>query len=795
MIDEYELRVETGLRVLIQLGSFHNIDIYQRGYYQLSCRLYAKHRRLNQNPRRIDGIILNTFPANELQKKEDQPSIPSMTILEERTINHNQCTQNHKICTWRCKANHVPSPKDNLPTTELPTKYVSGVIYIQQEDDDIPINSSIMFGLKIPTRKLTTDLPLQEDALYLDIELFFISDEKPIESIYNETLSKKNAVIKINNVLSSQVIEQQYYQIEFDDVYQSSCDLIVSSSISQTHVYQKRKRSGVSRMPSLNLRSLIGAANTLQSTTSMHSVDSFQSELSVSYNNRQIPFNVLITPLTNQLNAIFIIASKLFMNETSGYNITDTVDNFEQSLSTLFKKPLNIMPNSIPLSTALIDPEFQFRLISFLEESVVEEFPFHLGGLNSLEYLNNLTTALSNLWIHSIMHLPFINQNVNRFQYREMKINHVFKRICHKNFGPFQNVLTEKYSHFIPKSEVNGIFTKWPWSVTPILIQIHCNKVLKAHSSGSSISYQPDPITPLCVSEPKCEVNLNWINDLRNAFSQDGKHLIVFVHGFLGSNFDFRRYKNQLFHNLSNLGMDLNHLLILYSESNEKDTTLHIATMGHNLAIEVATFIRFCSVRISKISFVAHSLGGLIVRMAIRHDMMSPYRRLFQNFTTIATPHFSSFLHSHLLMSSFLSVYQSFSKSDCIDQLYMKDHIDLRQCLIYHLSQDQNINYFQSVNLFGCPQDLYVHFEGALAFPLFTSKDYSGFDADIKTVYKEMINSFERNCKVINRYVIYFDGKEEGIGKDPLGRWSHVAVLENQDCINNTLIASKFHCI
>ncbi|KAJ3000203.1 hypothetical protein HDV02_000116 [Globomyces sp. JEL0801] len=590
-------------------------------------RLYAKHRRLNQNPRRIDGIILNTFPAHELQKKEDQPSIPSMTILEERTINHNQCTQNHKICTWRCKANHVPSPKDNLPTTELPTKYVSGVIYIQQEDDDIPINSSIMFGLKIPTRKLTTDLPLQEDALYLDIELFFISDEKPIESIYNETLSKKNVVIKINNVLSSQVIEQQYYQIEFDDVYQSSCDLIVSSSISQTHVYQKRKRSGVSRMPSLNLRSLIGAANTLQSTTSMHSVDSFQSELSVSYNNRQIPFNVLITPLTNQLNAIFIIASKLFMNETGGYNITDTVDNFEQSLSTLFKKPLNIMPNSIPLSTALIDPEFQFRLISFLEESVVEEVPILTSG----------------------------------------------------------------------------------------------------------------------------DIKIKW--------------------------------------------MDLNHLLILYSESNEKDTTLHIATMGHNLAIEVATFIRFCSVRISKISFVAHSLGGLIVRMAIRHDMMSPYRRLFQNFTTIATPHFSSFLHSHLLMSSFLSVYQSFSKSDCIDQLYMKDHIDLRQCLIYHLSQDQNINYFQSVNLFGCPQDLYVHFEGALAFPLFTSKDYSGFDADIKTVYKEMINSFERNCKVINRYVIYFDGKEEGIGKDPLGRWSHVAVLENQDCINNTLIASKFHCI
>ncbi len=59
--------------------------------------------------------------------------------------------------------------------------------------------------------------------------------------------------------------------------------------------------------------------------------------------------------------------------------------------------------------------------------------------------------------------------------------------------------------------------------------------------------------------------------------------------------------------------------VILLSSANENNTDGDIMEMGERLAYEVKQYIQFsCNeVKVDKISFIGHSLGGLIVRAAL----------------------------------------------------------------------------------------------------------------------------------------------------------------------------------
>ena len=136
--------------------------------------------------------------------------------------------------------------------------------------------------------------------------------------------------------------------------------------------------------------------------------------------------------------------------------------------------------------------------------------------------------------------------------------------------------------------------------------------------------------------------------------------------------------------------------------------------MGSNLAKEIVDFIQTEKLKLDKLSFVCHSMGGLIARVAIMNDLLLPYRHTFHKFTTLATPHLSLLVHNNQIISSAISLYQSITTSACLDQLYLRDHLDKRQCLLYKLSLDPTLSFFNHVFLFASKEDRYVHFEGAL---------------------------------------------------------------------------------
>nr|CAD1818502.1 unnamed protein product [Ananas comosus var. bracteatus] len=102
-------------------------------------------------------------------------------------------------------------------------------------------------------------------------------------------------------------------------------------------------------------------------------------------------------------------------------------------------------------------------------------------------------------------------------------------------------------------------------------------------------------------------------------------HLVVMVHGILGSTSDWKFGAEQF------VKMLPDKVIVHCSERNMNRLTLDgVDVMGERLAEEVIEVINRRP-QIRKISFVAHSVGGLVARYAIA-----------VNFITVATPHLGS---------------------------------------------------------------------------------------------------------------------------------------------------------
>ena len=124
--------------------------------------------------------------------------------------------------------------------------------------------------------------------------------------------------------------------------------------------------------------------------------------------------------------------------------------------------------------------------------------------------------------------------------------------------------------------------------------------------------------------------------------------------------------------------------IFLNSQSNEEDTNTSIEDLGHNLANEVIAFIeqQFETIdNVNRISFVGHSLGGLIIRSSLMYlEVLKP--KLF-TYMTLSSPHLGYTQGGSKLVSTGIWFLKKWKKSTCLKQLAMQDHPDLRQTVVY----------------------------------------------------------------------------------------------------------------
>ena len=110
-------------------------------------------------------------------------------------------------------------------------------------------------------------------------------------------------------------------------------------------------------------------------------------------------------------------------------------------------------------------------------------------------------------------------------------------------------------------------------------------------------------------------------------------HLVVAVHGFLGSHYDFRAFQ------LALLTMDLPHVRFLASMANEENTEIDIATQAKNLLSELRMFVKDKNLTVDRISFVGYSMGAIVARAAVARPEFAEFRPKLWAFVSVAGPH------------------------------------------------------------------------------------------------------------------------------------------------------------
>lgn len=177
-----------------------------------------------------------------------------------------------------------------------------------------------------------------------------------------------------------------------------------------------------------------------------------------------------------------------------------------------------------------------------------------------------------------------------------------------------------------------------------------------------------------------------------------GVHLFILVHGFQGNHNDMRLFKNQI---------SLQHpdAVILLSQSNEEQTEGDLMEMGERLATEVKQYIlSFCPIScISRMSFIGHSLGGLIIRAALPH--LAEYAPKFFTYMSLGSPHLGYMYNSNKLFDAGMWLLKKWRNSRCLTQLSMTDQRLYEETCLYRLATLPGLEWFKNVMLVCSFQD------------------------------------------------------------------------------------------
>lgn len=204
-----------------------------------------------------------------------------------------------------------------------------------------------------------------------------------------------------------------------------------------------------------------------------------------------------------------------------------------------------------------------------------------------------------------------------------------------------------------------------------------------------------------------------------------GVHLFVLVHGFQGNSYDLRLIKNTI--SLSFPGA-----ICLTSNANEDNTEDSIEIMGQRLADEIVRYVEhWCGEdAVSRLSFICHSLGGVIARAALP-KLKHLWSRLY-TFVSFSSPHLGYMCNTNRLIDAGLWVLKKWRKALSLQQLTLSDAKTAQQCFLYKLCTEESeaFSFFRQVCFVSSFQDQYVPFESARvelpAAVAAKTKDYSG---------------------------------------------------------------------
>ncbi|XP_066460450.1 protein FAM135A isoform X2 [Eleutherodactylus coqui] len=273
---------------------------------------------------------------------------------------------------------------------------------------------------------------------------------------------------------------------------------------------------------------------------------------------------------------------------------------------------------------------------------------------------------------------------------------------------------------------------------------------------------------------PQMASTVPYFNMEEDDSSDEGIHLIVCVHGLDGNSADLRLVRTYI-----ELGLPGGRKDFLMSERNQNDTFADFDSMTDRLLDEIIQYIQIYNLAISRISFIGHSLGNLIIRSVLSRPRFKCYLGKLHTFLSLSGPHLGTLYNSSALVNTGLWFMQKWKKSGSLLQLTCRDHSDPRQTFLYKLSKKPGLEYFRNVVLVSSLQDRYVPYHSARIEMCKTALK----DKQSGPVYAEMIQNIllpvlqNKDCNLVRYDVIH---ALPNTANSLIGRAAHIAVLDSE---------------
>lgn len=142
--------------------------------------------------------------------------------------------------------------------------------------------------------------------------------------------------------------------------------------------------------------------------------------------------------------------------------------------------------------------------------------------------------------------------------------------------------------------------------------------------------------------------------------------------------------------------------------------------MGSKLADEIIRYIQdkmpdlifssYTGIHVGKISFVCHSIGGLVVRQCLEDPLMQPLLPLCYTYISLASPHIGTLFPESQVVSTGLWAMHKMKNCLVLKELVLGDSRgDIENCRLFHLANNNVLIHFSKAVIFvSSLKDFYV---------------------------------------------------------------------------------------
>lgn len=797
--------------ILIHYHTYKNIDLINQGIYQIKTKISSTFTPPGVNvPQKYYAVPYYFTESKDLE---------NMYHVDEKEIKPH-CVINNSI-------------------GENNYEYVTKSFIIRYADEEVELDEFCYFRLEIPStenpNKITFDIEFElnfSDALS-SVGKDVKNGNFPIQNLHFKTIQTQHVLI-YNESSNKIYFTEMYSPIVYHDSFSSLLNVSIHKSLIDfkirydPHLMPFALEKGKEENDTSNNT---GNANKINKQKQNNSALTSNNNASNSNNKNGKELSSLINFILDSKDIKPIIPENVIDDLYSQYVIVliNTYFHIKKKLTKLstkliednMKADLELFLKHPPLIIYTEEGEETIELNSIDEmnnkikcvSKRIKEYSKDYIGFRIFQEINFISSQISYIWhkyIELIRYFPGSTNFIMMMEFKSKLKEDLFKflkkaiisisetssllipievKLQEHNNTQANEIRNSLINNYVKPSIENENYKVNP-SMFPILFEETYMKNLNQNSDkqviiDSNVLFS-NINTKLKQSSnipPLVDINTNNItltnqsninNNNTNEFKYDnslGLHLIVLVHGFQGNSNDMRLIKNEI-------ALINPSCVFLSSMANQEDTEIDFVEMGKKLADEVKNYIKEWTEGLifKKLSFIGHSIGGVIIRAALPH--LAEFKNKFWMFISLSSPHLGYAFSESKIINAGMWVLKKWKGSKSLEQLMLSDKTNMKETCVYKISEYEGLNWFNYVYLLSSHQDYYAPYESTRIQLSDKTLEQDTKAETYRAMAYNILSKLTNNT--LKRVDVNFVIQEKNLDSF-IGRTAHIQFLENTD--------------